>query len=88
MSNPLKEINETLQGMSAGSSSSSSDNSTALGTIADKIQANTEALGTIVTKLGDIVTKLGNIDGHLNPLYAADYVAPEGSGGSDNGGQS
>lgn len=33
-------------------------------------------LSSVVTKLEAIVTKLEAIDGHLNPLYNADYVAP------------
>ena len=34
-------------------------------------------LSSVVTKLEAIVTKLEAIDGLLNPLYNADYVAPE-----------
>lgn len=36
-------------------------------------------LDTVATKLDSVVAKLDAIDGHLNPLYNADYVAP-GSG--------
>ena len=33
-------------------------------------------LDSIATELGNITTKLNAIDGHLNPIYTADYVAP------------
>ena len=45
---------------------------------------STADLSTIETKLGDIatqleavVTKLNAIDGHLNPVYTAEYTPPE-----------
>jgi len=34
-------------------------------------------LDSIASKLDTIATKLNAIDGHLNPLYQADYTAPE-----------
>jgi len=39
-------------------------------------EASTTDLSDVVTKLDAIATKLDAIDGHLNPLYNADYVAP------------
>lgn len=77
MSNPLNKINETLQGMSTGSGSGSASEVAKLEAIATKIEANTTALGTIATKLEAI-------DGHLNPLYSADYVAPESPGDGES----
>ena len=84
MSNPLNKINETLQGMSTGSGSGSASEVAKLEAIASKIEANTTALGTLATKLEAIATKLEAIDGHLNPLYSADYVAPESPDGGES----
>jgi len=58
------------------------DIAASLKTISGKEESTTDLtnvvskLDSIATELGNITTKLNAIDGHLNPIYTADYVAP------------
>lgn len=61
----IRDIAASLKTMSAGAGSEAD-----LSTIETK-------LGDIATQLEAVVTKLNAIDGHLNPIYTAEYTAPE-----------